>query len=219
MKEVEKMYCTNCGTAVPEGTNFCPKCGASIAVTAAPQPQEPANNEQYTAEPFAAQQSVDGAPQNTENAGVYQQEPQYQPSAAPDYRQPQYQPPVQPAYQQPSAPAYQSEPRVQNIYYTQQPQQQSVSMAPPILSLVFGSIAFFFMLIAVSLGYIDSAAACIVFSVLFGIAAIPLGIVGLVKSIKAKCVKGIVISAIGLGLVLLSYFMIYLIPSSISYVY
>lgn len=192
------MYCTNCGTAVPEGTNFCPKCGASIAVSAAPQPQAPANTEQYTAEPFAAQQSIDGAPQNAENAGVYQQEPQYQ---------------------QPSAPAYQSEPKVQNIYYTQQPQQQSVSMAPPILSLVFGSLAFFFMLIAVSLGYIDSATACIVFSVLFGIAAIPLGIVGLVKSIKAKCVKGIVISAIGLGLVLLSYFMIYLIPSSISYVY
>lgn len=213
------MYCTNCGTAVPEGTNFCPKCGASIAVTAAPQPQEPANNEQFASEPFAAQQGADDTLKNNENAGVYQQEPQYQPSAAHDYQQPQYQPPVQPAYQQPSAPAYQSEPKVQNIYYTQQPQQQSVSMVPPILSLVFGSIAFFFMLIAVSLGYIDSAAACIVFSVLFGIAAIPLGIVGLVKSIKAKCVKGIVISAIGLGLVLLSYFMIYLIPSSSSYIY
>lgn len=192
------MYCTNCGTAVPEGTNFCPKCGASIAAPAAPQPQEPANNEQFASEPFAAQQGADDTLKNNENAGVYQQEPQYQ---------------------QPSAPAYQSEPKVQNIYYTQQLQQQSVSMAPPILSLVFGSIAFFFMLIAVSLGYIDSAAACIVFSVLFGIAAIPLGIVGLVKSIKAKCVKGIVISAIGLGLVLLSYFLIYMIPGTLSYVY
>lgn len=213
------MYCTNCGTAVPEGTNFCPKCGASIAAPAAPQPQEPVNTQQYSAESFAEHQSFDGAPQGTENAGVYRQEPQYQPSAAHDYQQPQYQPPVQPAYQQPASPAYQSEPKVQNIYYTQQLQQQSVSMAPPILSLVFGSIAFFFMLIAVSLGYMDSAAPFIVFSVLFGIASIPLGVIGLVKSIKAKFVKGIVISSIGLGLVLLSYFLIYMIPGTLSYVY
>ena len=192
------MYCTNCGTAVPEGTNFCPKCGASIAATAAPQPQEPVNTQQYSAESFAEHQSFDGAPQGAENAGVYRQEPQYK---------------------QPSAPAYQSEPKVQNIYYTQQPQQKSVSMALPVLSLVFGAIAFFFMLVAVSLGYMDSAAPFIVFSVLFGIASIPLGVIGLVKSIKAKFVKGIVLSSIGLGLVLLSYFLIYMIPGTLSYVY
>ena len=191
------MYCTNCGTAVPEGTNFCPKCGASIAATAAPQPQEPVNTQQYSAETVAEHQSFDGAPQGAENAGVYRQEPQYQ---------------------QPSAPAYQSEPKVQNIYYTQQPQQKSVSVALPVLSLVFGAIAFFFMLVAVSLGYMDSAAPFIVLSVLFGIASIPLGVIGL-KSIKAKFVKGIVLSSIGLGLVLLSYFLIYMIPGSVSYVY
>ena len=192
------MYCTNCGTAVPEGTNFCPKCGASIAAPAAPQPQEPVNTQQYSAESFAEHQSFDGAPQGAENAGVYRQEPQYQ---------------------QPSAPAYQSEPKVQNIYYTQQPQQKSVSVALPVLSLVFGAIAFFFMLVAVSLGYMDSAAPFMVLSVLFGIASIPLGVIGLVKSIKAKFVKGIVISSIGLGLVLLSYFLIYMIPGTLSYVY
>lgn len=201
------MYCTNCGNAVPENSNFCPKCGATVMATPPAPKQDEVYAEQYATNPVEAQVQQTAQPvemQEEKTQAVYQQ-PAY------SYDNTQHQPPVTPAapeaqYQsQPETPAYESEPSPQNMYYTPQPEQDSPSIVLPVLSLAFGAVAFFFVFLAVIFSVAGTYAGMIVFAtfaVLFSTAATPFGIIGLIKSIKAKFVKGIVLSAIGLGLVL-----------------
>lgn len=80
------MFCPNCGSQVPDGTQFCGVCGSRIIMAAVqtdhyPKPQQ------------IIQQPQDQQPQQPQYQAYQQpqqpQQPQYQP-----YRQPQYQQPV-----------------------------------------------------------------------------------------------------------------------------
>lgn len=76
------MFCTSCGKSIPDGSKFCPECGAAIAVNAVPT-QAPQAVPQMEA-PQAAPQNYQMPPQG------YQMPPQgYQ---APAYSQPGYAP-------------------------------------------------------------------------------------------------------------------------------
>lgn len=48
----------------------------------------------------------------------------------------------------------------------------------------------------------------LIISMIFALPSISLGIVGLVKSIKARAVPGIVMAAVGLGLTVLAYLLL-----------
>ena len=37
-----QMHCTNCGTNIPDGAAFCPKCGQAVGQTSSPQPSQAA---------------------------------------------------------------------------------------------------------------------------------------------------------------------------------
>ena len=56
------MYCSNCGTEIPDNVQYCPNCGASVGapliIQAAPQVQAPAP----APTPGAAIQQVQGPP-------------------------------------------------------------------------------------------------------------------------------------------------------------
>lgn len=39
------MFCTNCGKKIPDGSRFCPECGAKLNVTSASSDQSPKINE------------------------------------------------------------------------------------------------------------------------------------------------------------------------------
>lgn len=71
------MFCSNCGSQVPDGQAFCSNCGANVAGAQA-QPQQPQQN--YYQQP---------------------QQPQYQQPQQPMYQQPQQPTYQQPMYQQP----------------------------------------------------------------------------------------------------------------------
>ena len=44
------MFCTNCGSEIPEGTKFCPNCGSPATVNVAPQ-----NTQPYVAPPVSTE--------------------------------------------------------------------------------------------------------------------------------------------------------------------
>ena len=61
------MFCSNCGTRIPEGSQFCPNCGTRIAeapVQPAPQPK-PVPQPQSQPQPVNA---VPAAPVKTKKA-------------------------------------------------------------------------------------------------------------------------------------------------------
>lgn len=126
------MFCTNCGSNLPDGTKFCTNCGASVeqpAAQAAPAPEAtPAPEVAFTAPevsvvetpvapvvetpiapvvetPVAPVVETPVAPVETPVQPVYQQpvQNQYQQPVQPE--QPVYQQPVQPQYQQQTQPA------------------------------------------------------------------------------------------------------------------
>lgn len=136
------------------------------------------------------------------------QQPVYTAPAAP--QRPVYQPQYQQPPVQPQAPMYQ-QPPVQPQPAPVQPVEEKksgASIVPPLLSVIFGVLAFV-------LGYVFSyiynrylliegfafAPMAIVFAVvriIFCIPALVLGIIGLIKSIKAKKIVGIILAAVGL---------------------
>ena len=109
------------------------------------------------------------------NPYASQQQPPYNPYGQP--QQTQYNP-----YEQPYNP------------YVQQPVQ--CSFAPPLLSFIFGAIAFFFVFVALSDRDLEPF---FVFSILLAIPSTVTGIIGLVKSVKSSFSRGIIFAAIGLG--------------------
>ncbi len=100
------MFCTKCGTKLPDGTAFCCECGAPLRQPQPAAPQQPA--------PQPA------APANAPQPNVYQQ-PVQQPAAPAQPAQPNYQQPVQ----QP-APAKAPQPN-----YQQPPQQPAAPVKAP----------------------------------------------------------------------------------------
>lgn len=73
------MYCSKCGSQVPDGSAFCPKCGAAQAGQAAPVGPMPTPTPQppFTGQPPAQQQAYQ-----------YQQAPSYQQVPAPGFQTP-----------------------------------------------------------------------------------------------------------------------------------
>lgn len=59
------MFCNHCGTQVPDGTAFCPKCGATLPVSNQPfnpiPPVPPIPQQPYIPQPFVPQQVVEPA--------------------------------------------------------------------------------------------------------------------------------------------------------------
>lgn len=88
------MFCGFCGKTIPDGSVFCPVCGARLAGAPAQQSDAPA---QQPAAP--AQQTYQPRP-NTAQPNV-QQRPPYGAPARPDYQRPPYGAPAQQGYQRP----------------------------------------------------------------------------------------------------------------------
>ena len=114
-------FCTNCGSQVPDGTNFCPSCGTSLqAQQLTPQ--------QAQAAPGQQQQQAFAVPGQQQPAACEQQ-----PYGQPEPSQQQAQAPQaaygQQSYQQPS----QAVPGQQQAAVGQQPygQQQGFGQQPP----------------------------------------------------------------------------------------
>ena len=180
------IYCIYCGTPSDESSNFCPHCGASLVKPeAVPQHESPDMQPHMPAEGVTEPQN---GSQNGENQG-------------------------RPAYDsmQTETPAYYYTPCGDNMYYAEKAEKKSPSKVPSILSLVFGGISILFMIEAVytsltygSYGVIIS----LIISLYFTFSSVPLGIVGLVKSIKARAVPGIVMAAVGLGLTVSTYLLL-----------
>ena len=79
------MFCTNCGTNIPDDSSFCPGCGANInAAQANVQPQAPV----YQQAPVQQQTPVYQQAPIQQQAPIYQQAPTYQ--QAPVYQQGPY---------------------------------------------------------------------------------------------------------------------------------
>lgn len=55
------MFCNHCGTQVPDGTAFCPNCGANFPVSNQPINPVPPVPQPYIPQPFVPQQVVEPA--------------------------------------------------------------------------------------------------------------------------------------------------------------
>ena len=173
------IYCIYCGTPSDDNSNFCPHCGATLVKPETAAQTDAPDRQTYT--------PADGAyaGQAEENSG----------QAFADGTQPE-------------APAYYYTPCGENMYYAERAEKKSPSKVPSILSLVFGGISIAFMIEAVSASFAYDpygAVISLIISIIFTFPSIPLGIVGLVKSIKARAVPGIVMAAVGLGLTVSAY--------------
>lgn len=111
------MFCTKCGSLIPDGTGFCPSCGAAAGSEAAPSGQQPQQDQAQTAGQW--QQPQQSQPQTS---GQWQQPNQGQYTAAPNagqWQPPQQgQPQMSGQWQQPAGAVY------------QMPVQRSVSIDP-----------------------------------------------------------------------------------------
>ena len=164
------MYiCPNCNKQSETPANFCPRCGTTMII--APEVQVEAPQTQYV------------APQPEQPQYAEPQQPVY---AQPQYTQPQYAPqqPQQPMYNQPqyTQPVYN-----QPQYVAPQPSVPSkakaiVGMALGAAGLFFAVMGFFYTLMFVA---IDGAFA-IGMAIGFGIFSMPLSLVGLIMSSKAR---------------------------------
>lgn len=188
---------------------------AAVAQPAEPQyqvPQQPQYQAQQYQEPVAPQYQ---APQQPQYQAPQYQAPQYQAPAAPQYQQPQYQAPAVPQYQAAQQPQYQAaqqpqyppqqyqapagqqyvpvEPQYQRAVNPQQATPARPRLVMSILSAVFGFISFI-----CGFGALEEPEVGTVFAFLFMAAAIPLGVIGLIKSIKSKFIAGIIVAAVGL---------------------
>lgn len=114
-------FCFECGTKLPEGSGFCPNCGAPVAKVQAPQqpPVAPQQPQYAPQQPQVDPEQTQFIPQQPQ---VAPQQPQYapqQPQAAP--QQPQYAPqqpqyaPQQPQYAAPQQPQYAAPQQPTNI--------------------------------------------------------------------------------------------------------
>lgn len=83
------MFCSKCGTDVPEGSKFCETCGNNMQLSAQQEEYQEQSAEGFSAAEPAAQP-------------IQNPQPIYQPQA-PAYQQPAYQ--AQPIYQRQPAPA------------------------------------------------------------------------------------------------------------------
>ncbi len=109
------MFCAKCGSQVPDGTAFCPNCGAPVGARPVMQnaqntAQQAANNVQQTAGAYTQQAANNAQQYGQQAAGAarqpYQQAQQQPFGAAPQYNQQQFnQQPYgqQPVYGQPAA--------------------------------------------------------------------------------------------------------------------
>ena len=120
-------------------------------------------------------------------------------------------------HQSPATRTYDSEPCAQNVSYARpQPERRNAGMAPSVLSLVFGIIALIvsvcFVLLCMNYqsALLRYSPSFILLIILFSLPAFSLAIVGLVKGINNRIAKVIVLSAIGLVIVFLSYALIIL---------
>ena len=145
------------------------------------------------------------APQPVAQQPVYAapQQPQYPPQQ-PVYQQPVYQ---QPVYQQPpQAPVYQQAPAA-----PAQEKKSAAAIVFPILSAVFALLALLLSIFAGQIyhSFIMAGApvyviilAVSIVRIIFCIPSLVFGIIGLIKSIKAKKIVGIILAALGLLLAL-----------------
>ena len=181
------MYCTNCGTAVPEGTNFCPKCGAPVSSNATS-----CHSEQYVNR--NNQQKYDDISHNTEVANAEtNQEVQSQTPVA-ENREP-------------------TTTHNQSMYNDEQTKNKKMIIDCSVLSLIFGAVALYFDMIAIARR--DFRGASLI--ALLAIPSTILGVVALKNSIQSKYVKGIVLSAIGLCHAVLTFYCIITILPFINY--
>ena len=77
------MFCSNCGTKIPDGSRFCPKCGASVTSAARPprrvapgaarvaQPAQPASPQAATPVASPVPSGPEAGPQVTRRAFVF----------------------------------------------------------------------------------------------------------------------------------------------------
>lgn len=176
------MFCKYCGTQLNDDAKFCTACGKALVEEPAQAPTEPVYK--APAEPVyqAPAEPVYQAPAEP----VYQApaEPVYQAPAEPVYQAPQYQ--VAPAYEAPAEPAAAPAPA------------QSAGMFP-LLSLIIGAVAATFGILS-GLGVFP-----LVMALIGMIPAVIFGVLGLIRSIKGKDKKGIILSAVGLGLAFVAW--------------
>ena len=167
------MYiCPNCNKKSENAINFCPDCGTAM-ISAPVEVNEIPEQPQY-AQPFAPQYSEQqyGAPPAPQQP-IYNQYVNNSAPVQPQYPQQQYnQPYGQPTYNQP-------------VYY--QPEAPSkakaiTGMALSAAGLLFAVMGFFDTLM--SMGF-DGAYA-LGMSIGFGIFSLPLSLVGLIMSSKAR---------------------------------
>jgi uncharacterized membrane protein len=59
-------FCSNCGGQIPEGTAFCPTCGAAVAQNVNQQPQQQVAPTQQPGQQYNGQPNVGGVDTNTE---------------------------------------------------------------------------------------------------------------------------------------------------------
>ena len=121
--------------------------------------------------------------------------------------------PEQPVFVQPQAPVQnipQNPVYVQPVSYTVvQEERPKGGMGMPITAIVFAALTLFFFVLTgefISEFEWDAVAGGAAFTFIFAIIAQPFSVVGLVKSIKARKVAGIILSAIALFISVVFFF-------------
>lgn len=193
--------CAKCGTRVADQTAFCPTCSTPFPVDESfLRMTEPPKTDTYAAATYVRPAAPSGGPYPLRPQTAETPQPPLQPTPAvppvpqapfapPTYGVPQMppassccvcpcrayaQPPMQPGYRQPAPPMPPAAPA-------------PTGKAASILSLVFGILS----LLNIMLNFLSSA---------FAIAAIVLGIVGLVRYGKRECFSGMALTGLLLAI-------------------
>lgn len=177
------IYCLYCGTPSDDNSNFCPHCGATLVKPEAAAQQVAPDRQTYTPADGAYAGQTEEDRKQAFGCGSTQTE----------------------------TPTYYYTPCGENMYYAEKAEKKSPGKVPSILSLVFGGVSISFMIEAVGASFAYDpygAIIALIISMIFALPSISLGIVGLVKSIKARAVPGIVMAAVGLGLTVLAYLLL-----------
>ena len=216
-------YCTQCGKPLAENALFCAYCGAKVVIPEQPAQPEPVPEEIVKpAEEPVVEEPVAEEPVAEEPKPVEEAAPAEEPAPAPKAAQPEtdFAPEPESAPQPAPAPQPDVQPQThQSAVYTAPAEYKAAPAAVepkkkgglvlPILAIVLSCVAGFVLGIFIGLitlawrGMVpinpdDCVTLARAFVSMLGSAALVLGIIGLIKNIKAKKVAGIVLSAIGI---------------------